>query len=94
MKKVIPAVIVLVAIAAVAFMYFNKAAVHHVQATDLAPAETIFFAHFPDLRRTAERWPKTALAQIGAEPEVQAFLAKPQGQCAADEALGPEARPA
>ena len=78
MKKVIPAVIVLVAIAAVAFMYFNKTAVHHVHATDLAPAETIFFAHFPDLRRTAERWPKTALAQIGAEPEMQAFLAKPK----------------
>ena len=78
MKKVIPAVIVLVALAAVAFMYFSRTAVHHVKATELAPAETIFFAHFPDLRRTAERWPKTALAQIGAEPEVKAFLAKPR----------------
>ena len=71
MKKVIPAVIVLVAIAAVAFVFLKKAVVHHVHATELAPAETIFFAPFPDLRRTAERWPKTALAQIGAEPEVQ-----------------------
>lgn len=78
MKKVIPAVIVLAAIAAVAFLYFNKRTVHHMAATELAPAETIFFAHFPDLRRSAERWPKTALAQIGAEPEMQAFLAKPR----------------
>jgi len=78
MKKVIPAVIVFVAIAAVAFLYFNKRTVHHVRATELAPADTIFFAHFPDLRRTAERWPKTALAQIGAEPDVKAFLAKPR----------------
>jgi len=78
MKKVIPAVIVVVAIAAVVFMYLKKAVPHHTPATDLAPAETIFFAHLPDLRRTAERWPKTALAQIGEEPEVKAFLAKPR----------------
>lgn len=78
MKKVIPAVIVFAAIAAVAFLYFNKRTVHHVAATELVPAETIFFAHFPDLRRTGERWPKTALAQIGAEPEMKAFLAKPK----------------
>jgi len=78
MKKVIPAVIVLAALAAVAFLYLNKRTVHHVPATELAPAETIFFAQLPDLKRTAERWPKTALAQIGAEPEVKAFLAKPK----------------
>ena len=78
MKKVIPAVIVLVAIAAVAFVFFKRAVVHHVKATELVPAETIFFAQLPDLRRTAERWPKTALAQIGEEPEVKAFLAKPR----------------
>lgn len=49
-----------------------------MRATELVPAETIFFAHFPDLRRSAERWPKTSLAQIGAEREVQDFLAKPR----------------
>ena len=78
MKKVIPAVIVLAAIAAVAFLYLNKRTVHHVHATELAPADTIFFAQLQDLKRTGERWPKTALAQIGAEPEVKAFLAKPK----------------
>jgi hypothetical protein len=78
MKKVIPAVIVLAAIAAVAFLYLNKRTVHHMAATELTPSGTIFFAHFPDLQRSAQRWPKTALAQIGAEPEMKAFLAKPK----------------
>ncbi len=68
----------LVAIAvAGTFFYFKKAASFHTPAVQLAPAETILFVHFPDLKRTAERWPKTGLAQIGAEPEMQAFLAKP-----------------
>jgi hypothetical protein len=78
MKKVIPAIIVLVAIAAGAFVFFKKAVVHHIKAVELVPADTIFFANLPDLGRTASRWPKTALAQIGQEPEVKAFLARPQ----------------
>ena len=79
MKKAISGVIVLVAIAAAAaFVYLKKTAGAHIRATELAPAETIFFLHFPDLRRSAERWPKTDLAQIGAEREVQDFLAKPR----------------
>ena len=79
MKKVIPGVIVLVAIAvAAAFLVFKKTAVHHTPAVQLAPADTIFFVHFPDVKRTTARWPKTGLAQIAAEPEVQAFLAKPR----------------
>lgn len=79
MKKVIPGVIVLVAIAvAAAFVFFKKAASHHIPAVELAPADTIFFLHFPDIKRSAQRWPQTGLAQIGAEPEMQAFLAKPR----------------
>jgi hypothetical protein len=79
MKKVIPGVIVLVAlVAAAAFVFLKKTERHHTRATELAPAGTIFFAHFPDMRRTEERWPQTALAQIGQEPEVKAFLAKPR----------------
>jgi len=79
MKKVIPGVIVLVALAvAAAFLVLKKTVGPHTRATELAPAETILFVHFPDLKRTAERWPQTGLAQIGAEPEVQAFLAKPR----------------
>jgi hypothetical protein len=81
MKKVIPGVLVLVAVVA-AFVIFKKRLGHHTRATELVPTETIFFAHLPDLRRSAGRWPKTALAQIGEEPEVQAFLAKPRAQAA------------
>jgi uncharacterized protein DUF3352 len=46
-------------------------------AAELVPAETVAFACIPDLPRTASRWPKTTLAKIGAEPEVQAFLERP-----------------
>jgi hypothetical protein len=77
MKKVIPGVIVLAAVAvAVALVFFKRASSHHVPALELAPAESIFFLHFPDLKRTAMRWPQTGVAKIGAEPEMQAFLAK------------------
>lgn len=79
MKKLIPGVLVLVILAvAAAFVFWKKVAGSGTRATELAPVETIFFAHFPDLKRTALRWPKTGLAQIGAEPEVEAFLAKPR----------------
>jgi hypothetical protein len=46
-------------------------------AAELVPAETVAFASIPDLPRIASRWPKTTLAKIGAEPEVQAFLERP-----------------
>jgi hypothetical protein len=78
MKKIIPSVLLLVILAAAAFVFLKKATVHRSRAAELAPAETVFFAQFPDLRRSAERWPKTALAQIWQEKEVQDFLAKPR----------------
>ena len=48
-----------------------------MDAAELVPAETVAFACIPDLPRTASRWPKTTLAKIGAEPEVQASLERP-----------------
>jgi hypothetical protein len=80
MKKIFLGFFILVAAMSAAFVFLKKASVHRSRAADLVPAETIFFAHFPDLRRTAERWPQTALAQIWAEPEMQAFLAKPRAK--------------
>ena len=41
------------------------------------PGDTILFEDIPDIRRSAERWPETALAQIIDEPEVQTLLARP-----------------
>ncbi len=43
----------------------------------LVPADTVAFMSLPDVLRTSNRWPKTSLAQIGADPQVAAFLEKP-----------------
>ena len=76
MKKVfIPLVAILVLCAGYAVWTLKDAG--PTDAAELVPAETVAFACIPDLPRTASRWPKTTLAKIGAEPEVQAFLERP-----------------
>ena len=76
MKKVIPAVIVLLALATAAFVIFKQTIGSHVPAAMLVPGETLLFVDVPNLPRTAMRWPKTGLAHIFAEPEMQRFLEK------------------
>jgi len=76
MKKVIPAVVVLIALAVGAFVVFKKTIGSHVPAALLVPGETLLFVDLPNVPRTALRWPKTGLGQIFAEPEVQRFLEK------------------
>jgi len=80
MKKIFVGFFILVAAISVAFVFLKKASTHRSRAADLVPAETIFFANFPDLHRTAARWPQTALALIWAEPEMQKFLEKPRSK--------------
>ena len=46
-------------------------------AAALAPAESILFVNIPNTPRSAIRWRDTALAKIGSEPEVKAFLEMP-----------------
>ena len=76
MKKIfIPLVAILVLCAGYAVWTLKDAG--PTDAAELVPAETVAFACIPDLPRTAARWPKTTLAKIGAEPEVQAFLERP-----------------
>jgi hypothetical protein len=76
MKKIfIPLVAILVLCAGYAVWTLNDAG--PADAAELVPAETVAFASIPDLPRTAARWPKTTLAKIGAEPEMQAFLERP-----------------
>ncbi len=77
MKKIIPAIIVLAAIAAGAFVFLKRSEPHRSRAAELAPAETIFFAQLPDLARSVQRFGKTSLHAIWAEPEMQAFMEKP-----------------
>jgi hypothetical protein len=76
MKKVfVPLLVILILCAGYAFWTLKDSG--PADAAELVPAETVAFACIPDLPRTASRWPKTTLAKIGAEPEVQAFLERP-----------------
>lgn len=81
MKKVLPIVVLLLAVGAAAFIHLQRQqAASRIRATALAPADTLLFVHLPDVRQTAIRWPRTALAQIGKEPEIQAFLERPRAK--------------
>lgn len=46
----------------------------------MLPPETIFLIDAPDLKGSALRWQETAIAKIGNEPEVKAFLQRPLSQ--------------
>lgn len=82
MKKIIPSLIVLGAIGLGAVVLTQRSEKSKLGATEIAPLETLAFLHLPDLRRSSERWQETALARIGREPEVQAFLERPRTKAA------------
>jgi hypothetical protein len=50
----------------------------------LVPSDAVAYAAFPDLPRSAFRWPRTTLAKIGAEESVKAFLEKPMAHVAGE----------
>ncbi len=78
-KYILPLAVVL--ILAGAALYFRRHGAAQVrQAAAWVPAGTVIFADLPDLHRSSERWPDTALAQIIAEPEVKALIEKPAGK--------------
>jgi len=56
--------------------------------SSLLPADTVFYASLTDLPRSALRWQGTALAGIGREPEMKAFLEKPFAKWLADPGAG------
>ena len=77
MKKALPIILVLVALA-VAIAVFLKRKGGNLDmpaglAAELAPADTILFLEIPDPARTRERWNKTNLYQISQEPEWKEF---------------------
>ncbi len=77
MKRfVLPLAVGLVLATAVACLLLRG---HARQPATFLPAGTILYEDVPDLFRSVQRWPKTALAQIINEPEVQAFLERPLG---------------
>ena len=89
MKKILPALVVLLALgAAGATVYlFQKpggGGGAAAAAVGYLPAETLLFLSVPDLDQTAADWKTTDLYKIWTEPEVQAFLAKPLSKLPAD----------
>jgi hypothetical protein len=77
MKKLIPAILVLLLAAAVAFFLLKRQTRVSQEITTLLPSDTVLLIHVPDVKRTRERWKETALFKIHQEPEVQAFLERP-----------------
>lgn len=83
MKKTLIVLVVLIALAIASFLWVRS----RIGITDPArvvPADAVAVVIFPDLPRSAMRWPQTAMAKIGDEPEVSAFLEKPLRQVAGE----------
>lgn len=79
MKRfLLPLALVLI-LAGAGFYLTRRGSFHTREVATWLPAGTILFEDVPDIHRTEERWPETALAQIINEPEVQAFLERPLG---------------
>jgi len=75
MKRLLVLLVVLALLVGGACYFFFKSG--PVQAAQLLPADSVLFVAVPDVRTSLDRWPKTALAQIGAESAVADFLKKP-----------------
>ncbi len=80
MKKILSAVLVLLALGVAAFFFIKlrKFLPERARAAELAPAETVLFVQIPNLRETAFRVPGLDLYAIWMEPDVQLFLDKPR----------------
>ncbi len=62
------------------FLKMRRYLPERARGAELAPAETVLFVQFPNLRQTALRFPRTDLYQIWREPDVQAFMEKPRSK--------------
>jgi hypothetical protein len=76
MKKIVLPLAVALILAAAGIYLLRRAPVAP-QVTQWLPGGTIFLEEMPDIHRSKERWPRTALWQIIHEPDVQAFLERP-----------------
>ena len=78
MKRLV-IVLILIAAAVGAFVILHRGG-GEAQGPKLAPAGTVLLLDFPDIARTRERWQQAALHQLAQEPEVQAFLERPESR--------------
>lgn len=76
MKKALLILALVVVLIAAAVTYFVTRTSPGESAAFVS-ADAVAYAAIPDVRQTAMRWPKTALAQIGADKQVADFLEKP-----------------
>lgn len=86
-KKLSVAAGVLLVLLLVAFFVFKRVS-GPSDGARLLPADTILYVSMNDLLRSALRWQGTALAEIGVEPEVRAFLEKPLAKLQSDPGSG------
>ena len=89
MKKILPALVVLLALGAAGATVFlsQKSAPGGGSASATGgylPAETLLLLSVPDPQQTAADWKTTDLYKIWSEPSVQAFLARPLSKIPAD----------
>jgi hypothetical protein len=80
MKRFVLPLVAILVLTGIGFYLQRQVAPHARQVAGWLPGSTIFFEDMPDIRRTAERWPETELAQIIDEPQMQAFLERPLGE--------------
>lgn len=78
MKKLI-LILVFVAVLIGASVWYVVSRYGVTDSAAVVPEETIAWIALPDLVQTSIRWNQTALAKIGADPAMQAFLEKPLG---------------
>ncbi|MFM8763994.1 MAG: hypothetical protein ACKOEZ_04035, partial [Spartobacteria bacterium] len=76
MKKILIGLAVVAVLVLVGVVMFKRSG-GESRAAALAPVDTALFVNIPDVPRTGFRWISTALAQIAAKPEMQAFLELP-----------------
>jgi hypothetical protein len=88
MLKKILMVLAVLAVLVVAAVFGLRYIAGPSNGASMLPAGTVFYASLNDIPRSALRWQGSALAQIGREPEVRAFLEKPLARLEADAGAG------
>jgi len=90
MKKILLILVFVVALIS-ALIWYVLSRYGVTDSAEIVPADAVAFVAFPDLVQSGIRWNQTALAKIGAEPTIRAFLERPLGlvgQGGMDEAIG------
>jgi hypothetical protein len=77
MKKLAVLIVLAALIGGAIFWFSRSTASVTSNPQELAPAGSILYVELTDIPGSRMRWQETALAKIAAEPEVQAFFAKP-----------------